>query len=299
MSKGIRVAVGQFNELTEEKLRFAAQIGVERHPAQHAEAAGRGALGGEGPARPRGSHARARAGARGDRERARRISTTRRCSACPGATSRSRTTGTSCALSAGSASRSSASISCRTRSGAPTAWRRAAAARAARSSTWRRWRRSRAPSRCAGSCRPRSGTNRPCRSKGDGAVLYDAERMLANYAYFINAVLPVAEEAGVKMALHPDDPPVPMLGGVARIFREPAGFKRAWELNPQQPGLGARSLPRLLLGDAGRRGECAGDDRVLRAQGPHLLRPFPRRAGHRAELPANASSARAITTRPR
>lgn len=66
----------------------------------------------------------------------------------------------------------------------------------------------------------------------------DAERMWANYRYFIEAVLPVAEESGVRMALHPDDPPVPMLGGVARIFREPAGFKRAFELNPDSPAWG-------------------------------------------------------------
>jgi mannonate dehydratase len=73
---------------------------------------------------------------------------------------------------------------------------------------------------------------------GDGAVLYNAERMFANYEYFIRAVLPVAEEAGVRMALHPDDPPVPILGGVARIFREPAGFRRAWALNPESPAWG-------------------------------------------------------------
>jgi mannonate dehydratase len=54
-----------------------------------------------------------------------------------------------------------------------------------------------------------------------------AEQMWANYERFMHAVLPVAKEAGVKLALHPDDPPVPMLGGVARIFHEPAGFKRA------------------------------------------------------------------------
>ena len=63
--------------------------------------------------------------------------------------------------------------------------------------------------------------------------------MWANYAYFISAVLPVAEEAGVKLALHPDDPPVPMLGGVARLFHEPAGFKRAWELSPRAARPGA------------------------------------------------------------
>ena len=62
--------------------------------------------------------------------------------------------------------------------------------------------------------------------------------MFANYVYFMKAVLPVAEEAGVKMALHPDDPPVPMLGGVARIFREPAGFKRAWQQFPDSPSWG-------------------------------------------------------------
>ena len=57
------------------------------------------------------------------------------------------------------------------------------------------------------------------------------EQMWANYAYFIRAVLPVAEQEGVRLALHPDDPPVPMLGGVARIFASPAGFRRAHELS--------------------------------------------------------------------
>ncbi len=68
-------------------------------------------------------------------------------------------------------------------------------------------------------------------------VISEAQ-MWDNYAYFIKAVLPQAEEAGVKMALHPDDPPVPLLGGVARIFRDPAGFKRALALNPDSPSWG-------------------------------------------------------------
>ena len=57
-----------------------------------------------------------------------------------------------------------------------------------------------------------------------------ADMMWANYERFMHEVLPVAQEAGVKLGLHPDDPPVPMLGGVARLFHEPAGFKRAEEI---------------------------------------------------------------------
>ena len=73
---------------------------------------------------------------------------------------------------------------------------------------------------------------------GRNEPVVDAERMFDNYRYFINAVLPVAEEEGMKIALHPDDPPVAMLGGVARIFRQPEDFKRAWALNPDSPAWG-------------------------------------------------------------
>lgn len=51
--------------------------------------------------------------------------------------------------------------------------------------------------------------------------------MWANYAYYMERILPVAEESGVTLALHPDDPPVPSLAGIARIFRDFAGFERA------------------------------------------------------------------------
>ncbi len=54
----------------------------------------------------------------------------------------------------------------------------------------------------------------------DGPFISE-EKMWANYEYFIKAVLPVAEEEGLRLALHPDDPPVPMLGGVARLFYKP------------------------------------------------------------------------------
>jgi mannonate dehydratase len=62
--------------------------------------------------------------------------------------------------------------------------------------------------------------------------VFTADEMWENYAYFMRAVVPVAEEAGVKLALHPDDPPVPSLGGVARLFHSFEGFKQAMEIAP-------------------------------------------------------------------
>ena len=44
------------------------------------------------------------------------------------------------------------------------------------------------------------------------------EQLWENYAYFIRAVVPEAERCGVKLALHPDDPPMAKLGDVGRIM---------------------------------------------------------------------------------
>jgi len=60
----------------------------------------------------------------------------------------------------------------------------------------------------------------------------DDKQMWDNFIYFMKRVLPVAEEANVKLALHPDDPPVPSLAGVARIFRNVEAFKRLIKLFP-------------------------------------------------------------------
>ena len=69
--------------------------------------------------------------------------------------------------------------------------------------------------------------------------VFDTDEMWANYAYFIQAVMPVAEELDVTLALHPDDPPVPMLGCVARLFWNHEGLTRAFEIAPSRHhGLG-------------------------------------------------------------
>lgn len=53
----------------------------------------------------------------------------------------------------------------------------------------------------------------------------------SNYTYFIARVLPAAAAAGVKMCLHPDDPPVSPLRGIGRIFIHAEGIRRAMQLS--------------------------------------------------------------------
>jgi mannonate dehydratase len=60
----------------------------------------------------------------------------------------------------------------------------------------------------------------------------DDDTLWENFRYFMEAVLPAAEDVGVRLALHPDDPPVPALGGIARIFRSVDALKRAVEVAP-------------------------------------------------------------------
>ena len=90
-------------------------------------------------------------------------------------------------------------------------------------------------------------------ARGRGGALvtrYDHEQMLSapmlgirpigvdelweHYAYFARVVIPVAEEAGVKMALHPDDPPMPPVGGVAGLFTSVEAFQLAIDLVPSE-----------------------------------------------------------------
>jgi mannonate dehydratase len=61
--------------------------------------------------------------------------------------------------------------------------------------------------------------------------VYSKQEIWDNYSYFIKAVVPVAEQEGIRIGIHPDDPPVPELGGVPRcIFSSFDGYKRALEI---------------------------------------------------------------------
>lgn len=60
----------------------------------------------------------------------------------------------------------------------------------------------------------------------------EAEAVWELYESFAKVIVPVAERAGVRLALHIPDPPVPALGGVARVLITQDQFDRAMEVAP-------------------------------------------------------------------
>ena len=65
-----------------------------------------------------------------------------------------------------------------------------------------------------------------------------AEKMWDNYEYFIKAAIPEAEKYGIRLALHPDDPPLPKLGDVSRIMISYENIRHAVRDIVDSPNLG-------------------------------------------------------------
>jgi mannonate dehydratase len=53
-----------------------------------------------------------------------------------------------------------------------------------------------------------------------------------NLRYFLDRVIPVAEEANVKLAMHPDDPPLSPIRGLGRIMRSIENYQRLLDMAP-------------------------------------------------------------------
>ncbi len=69
------------------------------------------------------------------------------------------------------------------------------------------------------------------------AGIITAEQLWENLTYLQKAIVPVAEEAGVKLAIHPDDPPVDHIQNVARILNSAAAMERACDI-VKSPNMG-------------------------------------------------------------
>ena len=63
------------------------------------------------------------------------------------------------------------------------------------------------------------------------ADLPSADRLWENLDFFLERILPVAEESGVTLAMHPDDPPIPNFQGYPRIMNSVESFERLMGLS--------------------------------------------------------------------
>lgn len=61
---------------------------------------------------------------------------------------------------------------------------------------------------------------------------HSIDEMWHNVAYFLKAVVPVAREAKVRLALHPNDPPAPISRGSGQIMGSVEGWKRLVDIVP-------------------------------------------------------------------
>jgi len=64
------------------------------------------------------------------------------------------------------------------------------------------------------------------------AGIVTEEQLWDNLKYFLERVVPVAEKANVKLAMHPDDPPLSPIRGVGRIMRSIENYQRLIDLFP-------------------------------------------------------------------
>jgi len=99
---------------------------------------------------------------------------------------------------------------------------------------------------------------------------FTKEEIWENFTYFIKRVAPAAEENRVRIGIHPDDPPVPVLAGVPRcIFGSFAGYQvvafgSGVRLDPGEVRAPRRYLPRLHFDFSERKAGVEFDTQFLR-----------------------------------
>ncbi|MCH7735352.1 MAG: mannonate dehydratase [Chloroflexi bacterium] len=64
--------------------------------------------------------------------------------------------------------------------------------------------------------------------------VYTEEEMWENLEHWIKIITPIAEEEGIRLGIHPCDPPVETLGGVPQLMRSFDAYKRLIEIYPSE-----------------------------------------------------------------
>lgn len=68
--------------------------------------------------------------------------------------------------------------------------------------------------------------------EGTQAGRVSSDQLWDALEYFLDCVVPVAERSGVRLAMHPDDPPVTSIRGIDRIMSSVDGFQRLIDMHP-------------------------------------------------------------------
>jgi mannonate dehydratase len=87
------------------------------------------------------------------------------------------------------------------------------------------------------------------------------DELWENLEYFLRRVIPVAEKANVKLAMHPDDPPLSPIRGAGRIMRSIENFQRL--LDPVPSPMNGITL-------------CQGNFTLITDDLPSVIRHFGR-----------------------
>jgi mannonate dehydratase len=109
------------------------------------------------------------------------------------------------------------------------------------------------------------------------------EELWQRLTFFLQELIPVAEEANVIMAAHPDDPPVPVVRGTPRLVYQPEMYQRLLDIRPSKSNalefcLG--SIAEMTEGDVYEATEKYADSiayihfRNVRGKAPHYNEVF-------------------------
>ena len=102
---------------------------------------------------------------------------------------------------------------------------------------------------------------------------YSEEELWDNFAYLMARLIPVAESAGVRLALHPNDPPTDSLGGIPCLIRSAAAYRRAFQI-ADSPALGMEFCTGCWLEGGEAFGDLLAGIREFQADGRILVVHF-------------------------
>ncbi len=86
------------------------------------------------------------------------------------------------------------------------------------------------PGECRGAVARRGDLNEMLQRPFTHGRAYSESEIWDNFSYFMERIIPVAEQAGVRLALHPNDPPAPKYGGIPSLIHSFDSYKRAFAI---------------------------------------------------------------------